>query len=130
MDPDFNDIADRFAKAFEEGDIAVIDSLYAPDAIVWHNTDEREQSRAENIAFAKAVPDLFESFSYHDVRRSVFADGYVQQHVVHVVQNDGVMVKIPVCAIVRIANGQITRIDEYYDSKLEPDVVSKVLKQA
>src|SRR6267142_2074829 len=83
------ELADNFAKAFEEGDVATINSIYAPNAVVWHNTDEREQPRDENIALARAVPTIFSSFKYRDVRVQVFDGGYVQQHVLHAVQMDG-----------------------------------------
>jgi ketosteroid isomerase-like protein len=124
---DMNDLADRFAKAFEEGDVATINSIYAPDAVVWHNTDEREQPREENIALANAVPTMFSSFKYRDVRVRVFDGGYVQQHVLHAVQKDGSLLRIPVCAVVQVTNNQITRIDEYYDSAREPASIKQML---
>jgi len=123
---DLKAIADKFAKAFEQGDVATINSLYAPNAVVWHNTDEHEQPRDENIALAKAVPTIFSSFEYRDVRVQVFDGGYVQQHVLHAVQKDGSLLRIPVCAVVQVANSQITRIDEYYDSAREPASIKRM----
>jgi ketosteroid isomerase-like protein len=122
-----NDLAEQFAKAFEEGDVATIDRIYAPNAVVWHNTDESEQRREDNIALAKAIPDIFSSFKYHDVRRRVFDGGYVQEHVLHAVMKDGTSLRIPVCAVVQVANNQVTRIDEYYDSAREPEAIKQLL---
>ncbi len=121
------ELADNFAKAFEEGDVATINSIYAPNAVVWHNTDEREQPRDENIALARAVPTIFSSFKYRDVRVQLFDGGYVQQHVLHAVQMDGSLLRIPVCVVVQVANNQITRIDEYYDSAREPASIKRFL---
>jgi ketosteroid isomerase-like protein len=121
------DLASKFATAFEEGDATTINSLYAPDAVVWHNTNEREQPRSENVALAKAIPLIFSSFKYHDVRVQVFDGGYVQQHVVHAAMKDGTTLRIPVCAVVQVTNDQISRIDEYYDSALEPASIKQML---
>ena len=41
-----NDIADQLFAAIEAGDIDAVRDLYAPDAVIWHNTDETEQGPA------------------------------------------------------------------------------------
>ncbi|MCC7257297.1 MAG: DUF4440 domain-containing protein, partial [Gammaproteobacteria bacterium] len=36
---DITALARRFFDAIEQGDIATVRAIYAPDAVIWHNTD-------------------------------------------------------------------------------------------
>lgn len=109
------EIADRLFAAIEAGDIEAVRSLYAPDAVIWHNNDGAEQSPEQNLAVLQWVVDNLAERAYEDVRRQVTEDGFVQQHVLRFTKN-GERREIPACLVVRCADGHITRIDEYLDS--------------
>ena len=37
------EIAERFFRAIEAGNVEAIRAIYAPDAVIWHNNDNLEQ---------------------------------------------------------------------------------------
>ena len=47
------DFAERFLHAIQIGDVATMRACYAPDAKIWHNTDDAEQSRDDNAVTLK-----------------------------------------------------------------------------
>ncbi len=110
-------IADRLFSAIEAGDLDAVRSIYADDAVIWHNNDEVEQRVDENLRTLRWVVTNLQHRRYTDVRRWLTAEGFVQQHVLRVTNRAGVEVALPVCLAVRVADGRITRIDEYLDSR-------------
>jgi len=109
------EIADRLFSAIEAGDIDAVRGLYAPDAVIWHNYDETEQTPDQNLVILQWVVDHLGDRRYEDVRRYVTDDGFVQQHVLRFTR-DGDRYGIPACLVVRCEGEHITRIDEYLDS--------------
>lgn len=111
-----NNLADRFVAAVVGADRLSLDAIYTRDAVVWHNYDDLEQSRDDNIAAVSGYPKLFKSFAYANIRRSFFDGGFVQQHVARGVKASGEPFEVPVCMVVTVRGDQIARIDEYFDS--------------
>jgi ketosteroid isomerase-like protein len=105
----------RFFDAIEAGDIDTVRASYAPDVVIWHNTDELETTREDNVkvlsGFVKAIP----ARRYENRRVEVFEGGFVQQHDLRCVRADGTEVVLPACLVCRVENGLITRLDEYFD---------------
>jgi ketosteroid isomerase-like protein len=110
------EFAERFVGAIQTGDVEAVRACYAPDAKLWHNTDDIEQTVDQNIAvlewFIKALPDRF----YRVLYRAALKDGFVQQHILEATLPDGTKWKMFACVVVRIENGVIVRLDEYLDS--------------
>jgi ketosteroid isomerase-like protein len=110
------EFAERFVGAIQAGDVAATRACYAPDAKLWHNTDDIEQTVDQNMAvlewFISALPDRF----YRVLYRAAVKDGFVQQHILEATLPDGTKWKMFACVIVRIENGLIVRLDEYLDS--------------
>jgi hypothetical protein len=52
-------LARRFVTAIESSDRAALEAIYAPEAVVWHNYNNADQSRADNIAAIANHPKLF-----------------------------------------------------------------------
>ena len=46
----------------------------------------------------------------------VFDGGFVQQHELRGVRQDGVAVRLAACIVCAVEDGRITRLDEYFDS--------------
>jgi ketosteroid isomerase-like protein len=109
-------LARRFFDAVEAGDVEALRDIYAPEAQIWHNTDETASSVDENLdtlaGFVKRIRDR----RYRDRRVATFDGGFVQQHVLHGIRADGVAVTLPACIVCQVEHGRITRLDEYFDS--------------
>ena len=110
------DVADRLFAAIEAGDLEAVRSLYAPDAVVWHNTDDSEQTVEQNLRVLAWVVEHLADRRYEDVRRSPTPTGFVQQHVLRCTRPDGRRVEVPACLVVTVDGGRITRLEEYLDS--------------
>lgn len=109
-------LAARFFDAIERGDIATVGEIYAPDAVIWHNTDQLAGTREENLAVLTAFIGRIEERRYEDRRVDVFPGGFVQQHVLTGRRRDGQRLRLHACLVCTVANGRITRLDEYFDS--------------
>ena len=108
--------AERFVGAIQSGDVATVRACYAPDAKLWHNTDNIEQTVEQNMKvldwFIRTLPDR----NYRVLRREALKDGFLQQHVLEATLPDGTPGKMSACVVVQMKNGVITRLDEYLDS--------------
>lgn len=108
-------VADRLFAAITAGDVDAVRALYAPDAVVWHNTDGIAQSAEENLRVLGWVVRHLEARRYDEVRRAATDSGFVQQHVLRGSVR-GTPIAIPACIVATVRDGRITRIDEYLDS--------------
>jgi ketosteroid isomerase-like protein len=107
----------RLIDAIVAGDPDAVRAAYHPDARIWHNFDQVEQTVDENIAtltwFIRAMPER----RYEDVVRHTIDGGMVQKHVVRGTAANGAEVELPACLFVQVDDdGLITRIEEYVDS--------------
>lgn len=109
-------LAKHFFDSIERGDIDAVKDCYAPQARIWHNTDEVEQTREANIDTLRQFIRLIPSRVYAERRLHIFQGGFSQQHELRGVRRDGANVRLPACVICSVAGGQITRLDEYMDS--------------
>ncbi len=105
-----------FFDAIEAGDIETVKASYAPDVKIWHNTDELESTREENVAVLAGFIERIKTRHYANRRVQLFDGGFVQQHDLKVVRADGVALTLPACIVCRVEDGQIVRLDEYFDS--------------
>ena len=113
MQPD--DVAEALFAAIEKGDVDAVAALYADDAVIWHNTDQVEQHKADNLQVLSWLVEHTAVRSYRDSRRTVIDHGFVQQHTLHIGFDDGRTADLPACLVVAVADGLIVRIDEYID---------------
>jgi len=109
-------LAERFLGAVESGDSATVRACYAPDAVIWHNNDNVEQSVDKNMRtldwFARKLPNR----RYRVLRREALKDGFLQQHVLEATLPDGTAWALAACIVVEVRDGRIVRLDEYLDS--------------
>jgi uncharacterized protein len=116
MSQDVLALADRFVRAIEDADEAAIKDIYAPDARIWHNFDNKEQTVEENLRVLRWMTRTLANRHYRVLRREAFPGGFVQQHVLEGVLPDGQRFELAACLVCSVKNGQITRLDEYLDS--------------
>lgn len=123
-DQEIEAFAEEFVDAVQRGDADHMRQCYAPDGVIWHNTDNVEQTIEDNVKvlewFIRTLPDR----KYTVLRREVIPDGFVQQHVLSATLPTGEPWKMDACVVVRMREGKIVRLDEYIDSaagaKLRP----------
>jgi ketosteroid isomerase-like protein len=109
------DVAERFFRAVEKGDMDAIKAIYAPDARIWHNNDRKEQTVEENLSVLRWVAANLTNRRYVVERRVAIPGGFLQQHVLEAQTARGPF-SMPACIVVQIENGRIKRLDEYLDS--------------
>lgn len=114
---DIRALARRFFDAIEAGDIDTMYNSIAPDAPIWHNTDEIEVSRDQTRATLAGMVKRIGNRQYAERRLNLFPGGFVQQHVLTGNRtHDGAAVRLPCCVVCTVDGGRITRLDEYFDS--------------
>jgi len=111
-----NELADRFFAAVTSGDAAALTDMYAPDARIWHNEKNSEETVAENLRVLRWLSRTVENLRYEDIRRYPLPEGFAQQHVVRGNLPGHGPLEIPAGLFVQVRDGRITRIDEYVDS--------------
>ena len=109
------EIAERFFRAIEAGDVEAIRAIYAPDAVIWHNNDGLEQTVDENLRVLSWVAANLKNRHYRVKRRAAIPGGFLQQHVLEAETANGPFA-MPACIVVEIKDGRISRLDEYLDS--------------
>lgn len=108
--------AAHFVDTVQRGDAEAMRACYAPDGVIWHNTDGKEQSVDENIAVLKWFVETLPDRTYTVQRREVIPGGFVQQHVLSATLPDGKEWAMDACVVVTMEGGKIKRLDEYLDS--------------
>lgn len=108
-------VIDRFFAALASGDLAGAGDCLAHDARVWHGFDGIAQDRASILAAFGELIAQFPERGIADVRRQPTPSGYVQQHLFVVRSQSGQRIAWPVCVVVQVVDGRITRLDEYID---------------
>lgn len=112
---DTHSFSDRFLACLERGDVDQARSFYAPDARIWHNFDELEQTVDENLKLLAWMHRKLPVRKYRLVRREILHDGWLQQHVVEATLPDGQLFRMHACCVIQMKDGVITRLDEYLD---------------
>lgn len=114
---DIQAMATRFFDAIEQGDIETMVGSFTPDAEIWHNTDEKIVTPAQTAQALTGMVARIKDREYADRQLTTFPGGFVQQHVLkgRRVHDDG-EVRLPCAIVCKVANGRITRLDEYFDS--------------
>ena len=107
-------LADAFFAAVASGDIDAVSSFYRDDVTVWHNYDEIDQTKAENLATLGSIPERYDSFGYAEARVVALPDGFIRQHVIQA-SRGGKDARVPAILRVFVDGDKIHRIEEYFD---------------
>jgi uncharacterized protein len=105
----------RLIDVIVSGDAEAAREIYAPGAVIWHNTEQREQTVDENVRTLRWVQRNVADLRYEDVRRQRTERGYVQQHVLRGTGPGGEPLEVHACIVVETEDGRITRLSEYLD---------------
>jgi ketosteroid isomerase-like protein len=112
---EMHDIADRLLVAITAGDAEAVRGIYAHDAQIWHNFDQRNQTVDENLATLVDLHRRAADLRYTEVRRFPSPGGFVQQHVL-TGQAKGGALHIPAMIRFWVRDGRIARLEEYLDT--------------
>lgn len=110
-----NDLADRLLAAIMTADLDAMRAIYAPDAALWHNFDQRDQSVDENLQSLTDLHRRLADIRYTEIRRFLAPGGFVQQHVL-TGQAAGGPLRMPAMIRFWTEDGRITRLEEYLDT--------------
>ena len=110
------DLAERLIAAIVAGDVEAVRAIYSPDARIWHNFDDLEQTVDENLRVLRWLVRNVANLRYEDIRRQRTERGFMQQHVLRGTTGDGRPVELPAVLICTVENDHITRLEEYFDS--------------
>ena len=116
MDTAMLDFARRFFDAVSRGDLETVRDLYAPNAVIWTAQDPTERTPDENLAVLGWIKKNIRNFRYEDVRCQPTPTGFVEQHTTCGVTPGGAEFRFPACLVVRVEDGRISRLEEYFDT--------------
>lgn len=108
-------VIDRLFTALETGDSAEAGMCFTPDGALWHSFDGVVMTPDQVKASWEGMAKNFSKRVVTDVRRQPTPSGFVQQHLMVFTTADGTRKAWPVCVVVRISDGLISRLDEYVD---------------
>ena len=112
---EMHELADRLLDAITSGDTEGVRAVYAPDAEIWHNFDEQNQTVDENVASMDDLHRRASGLAYTEIRRFLAPGGFVQQHVL-VGEAKGGPLHMPAMIRFWVAEGRVTRLEEYLDT--------------
>jgi ketosteroid isomerase-like protein len=114
------DVADRRFSAIEKSDVDAVDRLWSDGIAVWRSGARRDDDKARALRVIDWFVTVTAERHYEILDRQLFdsgtISGFVQQHVLHATGHAGQLIALRVCIVIRVdTNGQIDRIDEYFD---------------
>ncbi|MEQ8282295.1 MAG: nuclear transport factor 2 family protein [Parvibaculum sp.] len=77
MDDEAFLVAERFFRAVETGDTDEVARVHAPDARIWHNFSQREQTVEENLKVLRWMARKLPGRHYDVLRRIVRLEEYL-----------------------------------------------------
>jgi len=108
-------VIDRFYAGLASGNLEESLACLSLDARIWHCFDGIAQDRASSLAGWQDLAANFTGRAFVDVRRHAIGGGFVQQMMMNVQTASGACFGWPICAVIQVKDGLITRIDEYID---------------
>jgi ketosteroid isomerase-like protein len=114
-DEDVFELADRLFTAIEEGDLASLHHVYDRDIVVWGNFDGRARDFHSSMKVLDWMITNLADRRYEVKRREAIEGGFLQEHVLHGTAPNGETIAMPACIIATVAEGRVTRINEYLD---------------
>ena len=110
------DVADELFAAIERGDESRLDELLAADIAVWRAGAPRDDDKERAMKVLRWFIRITAERRYEILDRELFADGFVQQHILRATGSNDGSIALRVCIVIKVgANNMITRIDEYFD---------------
>ena len=119
------EIAQSLFTAFENNDLPSASALCHPNLVAQQNGGPR-MGRDDVLGLSKAVSAVIPDFRYENPIRSATADGFVEEHDVCGTLPDGSELRMAVCVVAVVEDGQITQMREYLDSRAASGLLKAV----
>ena len=110
------EVAERFFAAIQAGDLEAVRASYHPDAQIWHNFDQLDQTPDQNLRVLAWMVRKVKDRRYEEVRRIETPTGFAQQHVLRGIAPNGQLLECPAAVFCTVEDGLITRLEEYLDT--------------
>lgn len=130
MVQDVSKLIDTMLESVESGELHRFSDCFEPDAVVWHNTDEKEMALSDVLAFIGAVTASSTERRYENKRIVVTGNAAFVQQVLRVTFRNGTEMRCPVMLGIEVSpGGRISRLNEYFDSR-STDCLAEALGMA
>jgi hypothetical protein len=108
--------ADRLFAAITRADEASVAQMFDDGIAVWRTGSARDDEKARALRVIDWFIDVTTERRYEILDRRLFADGFVQQHLLHASGVNGGLIDLRVCIVIKLStDALISRIDEYFD---------------
>lgn len=108
--------AERLFTAVEAGRVDELRTIFAEDAGIWHNTDNKTIGVEDSIKSIKGILSASDEYRYTEIKREPTPKGFVQQHVLLITLKNGTRIVDRACCVCGVKDGRITHMDAYHDS--------------
>ena len=112
---DMDALASRLFKAIESADVEVVAQIYAPDVAYWINFSDQTLGLDSILDLTRFFTQKVKGLHYEIQSREFFPGGLVQRCIITGELASGEMLAVPLCLIIYIEDGRITRLYEYMD---------------
>ncbi len=106
-------VADRFFAVYAAADEDGIREVLAPDFEGWTSSFGGRDLTVDSLVNGAKWEAQNVDMELEEVRRHVTDSGFVRQFVIRMTTAQGVPMEIPGCMVALVADGRITRFDEY-----------------
>ncbi|MCY3576822.1 MAG: ketosteroid isomerase [bacterium] len=106
-------VADRFFAVYAAADEDGIREVLAPDFEGWTSSFGGRELTVDSLVNGAKWEAQNVDMTLDEVRRHVTDSGFVRQFVIRMANAEGVPMEIPGCMVALVADGRITRFDEY-----------------
>jgi ketosteroid isomerase-like protein len=110
------DVADQLFAAIERSDETTLRHLFDDDIAVWRTGARHDDDKERALRVLRWFIGATTQRHYEILDRQLFADGFVQQHILHAAGRNGGSIDLRVCIVIRVGvNALISRVDEYFN---------------
>jgi hypothetical protein len=110
------ELSDQLFAAIERSDETMLNVLFDDDIAVWRAGARRDDDKERALKVLRWFIGVTTQRRYEILDRQLFANGFVQQHILHATGRNGGSIDLRVCIVIKVGvNALISRIDEYFD---------------
>lgn len=110
-------MARAFLDALGGSDDDAVRALFAPEARFWVNISASVYTVPERLDLLALERTHLQDLVFDDVRTLATPSGFVLQFTTRATVVGGEALRIPVCIVAGIVDGEITLVEEYADSR-------------
>jgi ketosteroid isomerase-like protein len=113
---EMDSLANRLFNAIERADIDLVEQIYSPDVEYWVNVRDESRGLDTVLQLVRDFSEKVKGLHYNVESRDFFPGGFVQRCRVTGELSSGEAIAVPVCIVIHIEDGRISRLYEYLDS--------------